>query len=86
MFPGKCFVLPNALHMNGILPWQRLEENGGSCPLCPWIVLGLGRRVVVLFSEFLPSILKRICICDLSLGDTAVLYFCFENIIRAMLD
>lgn len=48
-FPGKCFVLQNVPHMNDVLPWQKLEENGGSCPLCPWIVLGLGYRVMVLF-------------------------------------
>lgn len=67
-FPGKCSVLQNAPHMNGILPWQKLEENGASCPLCPWIVLGLGYRVVILFSEFLPCVLKQICICDPFLG------------------
>lgn len=53
-FPGKCFVLQNAPHMNGILPWQKLEENGGSFPLCPWIVLGLDDfifRVLALHSE-----------------------------------
>lgn len=66
--PGKCFVLQNAPHMNGILPWQKLEENGGCYPLCPCAVLGLGYRVAILFSEFLPSILMHIYFSDLFLG------------------